>query len=156
MVHVLIDPFAFERFRSLLDQPSDNFEMGFMKFLTQMIFRDLKNIFVILCWPHLCLRCLTFGPYMPLTWKYKKSFNENPYLGECFDSAVVQPPSYMMVDIMEQFHHVELGKVPRVMKHFSWAEADSRGLPENAYTNQPVVFSDHLCYPFLWQKVIGI
>ena len=43
MVHVLIDPFAFERFRSLLDQPSDNFEMGFMTFLTQMIFRDLKK-----------------------------------------------------------------------------------------------------------------
>lgn len=68
---------------------------------------------------------------------------------ECFDSAVVPPPLYMMVDATDQFHRIELGKVPRVMKQSSWAEADSRVLLENAYTNQPVVFSDHLCYPFL-------
>ena len=74
---------------------------------------------------------------------------KNPYLEECFDSAVVPPPLYTKVDAKDQFHRIELGMVPRVMDKSSWAEADSRALLENAYTYQPVVFSDHLCYPFL-------
>ena len=54
----------------------------------------------------------------------EKKFNKNPYLEECFDSAVVPPPLYMMVDATDQFHRIELGKVPRVKEQSSLAEAD--------------------------------
>ena len=114
MVHVLIDPFAFERFRSLLDQPSDNFETGFMTFLTQMIFRDLKQYRWHTLLAASMLEMSDIRPLHASDMIRQKNFNENPYLEEYFDSAVVQPPLYMMVEIMEQFHHVELGKVPRV------------------------------------------